>query len=55
MVIVKVKGENLSKFLNNWDKEIYDLNVEVRKITLKQKNEQLVVRKKEGLVFRLHK
>ena len=52
---VKVRGENLSKFLNLWDKEIYDLNVELRKINLKQKKEQLVVRKKEGLVFRLHK
>ena len=55
MVKVKVRGENLSKFLNSWDKEIYDLNVELRKINLKQKKEQLVIRKKEGLTFRLHK
>ena len=55
MVKVKVKGENLSKFLNIWDKEIYDLNVELRKINLKQKKEKLVIRKKEGLTFRLHK
>ena len=55
MVKVKVKGDNLSKFLNTWDKEIYDLNVELRKINLKQKKEHLVIRKKEGLVFRLHK
>jgi len=55
MVKVKIKGENLSKFLNTWDKEIYDLNVELKKINLKQKKEQLVIRKKEGWVFRLHK
>ena len=55
MVKVKVKGDNLSKFLNTWDKEIYDLNVELRKINLKQKKEQLVIQKKEGFTFRLHK
>ena len=55
MVKVKVKGDNLSKFLNNWDKEVYDLNVELRKINLKQKKEKLIIRKKEGLMFRLHK
>ena len=52
---VKVRGENLSKFLNLWDKDIYDLSEKLKKINLKQKKEQLVVRKKEGLVFRLHK
>ena len=55
MVKFKVKGDNLSKFLNTWDKEIYDLREKIKKINLKQKKEQLVVRKKEGLVFRLHK
>ena len=55
MVKFKVKGENLYKFLNAWDKEVYDLDVELRKINLKQKKEQLVVRKKEGLMFSLHK
>ena len=55
MVKVKVKGDNLSKFLNTWDKEIYDLNVELRKINLKQKKEHLVIRKKEGFTFRLNK
>ena len=38
MVKFKVKGENLHKFLNAWDKEVYDLDVEVRKINLKHKN-----------------
>ena len=52
---IKVKGDNLSKFLNIWDKEIYELNIELRKISLKQKKDQLVMRKKEGLTFRLHK
>ena len=55
MVKVKVRGENLSKFLNSWDKEIYYLSEELRKINLKQKKEQLIIRKKEGLVFKLHK
>ena len=55
MVKVKVKGDNLSKFLNTWYKEICDLNVELRKINLKQKKGHLVIRKKEGLAFRLHK
>ena len=55
MVKVKVKGDNLSKFLNTWDKEIYDINVELRKINLKQKKEQQVVRRKEGFTFRPHK
>ena len=55
MVKVKVKGENLSKFLKAWDKEVCDLNVELRKINLKQKNEQLLVRRKEGFSFRPHK
>ena len=52
---VKVRGANLSKFLNSWDKEIYDLSEELRKINLKQKKEQLVIRKKEGLAFKLRK
>ena len=55
MVKVKVKGDNLSKFLNTWDKEIYDLNAELRKINLKQKKENLVIQKKEGFTFRLQK
>ena len=55
MVKVKVKGENLSKFLHSWDKDICDLNEELKKINLKQKKEQLVIRKKEGHLFRLHK
>ena len=55
MVKVKFNGENLSKFLKAWDKEVYDLNVELRKINLKQKKEQLVVRRKEGFTLRPHK
>ena len=51
----KVKDDNLSKFLNTWDKEIVDLNLELRKISIKQKKEQLVIRKKEGFTFRLNK
>ena len=46
---VKVRGENLSKFLNSWDKEIYDLSKELRKINLKQKKEKLIIKKKKDL------
>ena len=55
MVKVKVKGDNLSKFLNTWDKEIHVLNLELRKINLKQKKERPIIQKKEGFTFRLHK
>ena len=55
MVRTKVTGKSLSKFLNTWDREIYDLNIEIKKIHLKQKKEKIVFRKKEGLLFRLNK
>ena len=45
MVKVKIKSDNLSKFLNSWDKEIYDLSEELRKINLKQKKEKLIIKK----------
>ena len=51
MLRIKAKGNDLSKFLKIWDKEVYELNVELRKIYLKQKKEQLVIQKKEELVF----
>jgi len=55
MLRIKAKGNDLSKFLKIWDKEVYELNVELRKIYLKQKKEQLVIQKKEELVFRQYK
>ena len=55
MVKIKLKGESLSKFFKAWDKEVYDLNIELKKINLKQKKEQHLKRKKEGLVLRLNK
>ena len=55
MVRTKITGESLSKFLNTWDREIYDLNLELKKLYLKQKKEKLVFRKKEGFTFRLNK
>ena len=55
MVRTKVRSKNLSKFLNTWDKEIYDLNLELKKLYLKQKKEKLVFQKKEGFTFRLDK
>ena len=55
MVKIKIKNRDLSKFLNAWDREVYDLNVELKKMHLKQKKEQVILRKKEGLTFRVHK
>ena len=37
MVKVKDKGGDITKFLNAWDKEAYDLNVELKKMHQKQK------------------
>ena len=46
MVKVKVKGGNLTIFLDAWDKKTYDLKLEIKKIYLKQKREQTILRKK---------
>ena len=53
MVKVKVKSGNLAKFLKAWDREAYDLNVELKKMHQKQKKEQVILRKKEGFTFRV--
>ena len=37
MVKVKVKDGSMTKFLDAWDKKTYDLNLELKKIFLKQK------------------
>ena len=55
MVKAKVKGGEITKFLNAWDKEVYDLNVKLKKMRLKQKKEQVIFRKKERFAFRVHK
>ena len=55
MVKVKVEDGGLTKFLDAWDKKAYDLEVELKKIHLKQKKEQVIIRKKEGLTFRAQK
>ena len=55
MVKVKDKDGDITKFLNAWDKEACDLNLELKKMHLKQKKEQVILRKKEGLTFRAHK
>ena len=54
MVKNKVIAKDLSKFLNNWDRKISNLNIEVKKINLKQKKEKTTLKKKEGFTFRLH-
>ena len=53
--MVKFKVKDISSFLNTWDREIYDLNTVLKKMTKKQKKEQLILRKKEGHTFRVHK
>ena len=55
MVKVKVKDGNITKFLDAWDKKTYDLNLELKKIFLKQKREQVILQKKKGVTFRVHK
>ena len=55
MVKNKVEGGDITKFLNVWDKEAYDLKVELKKIHLKQKKEQVIFQKKEGFTFRVQK
>ena len=55
MVKDKVEGGDITEFLNSWDKEAYDLKVELKKIHLKQKKEQVIMRKKEGFAFRAQK
>ena len=53
MVKNKVTAKDLSKFLNSWDREISNLNIEVNKLNLKQKKERTTLKKKEGFTFRL--
>ena len=54
MVKNKFKREDISKFLNSWDREISNLNIEVKKINLKQKKERARLKKKEGFTFGLY-
>ena len=53
MVKNKFNTEDISKFLNSWDREILNLNIEVKKINLKQKKERSSLRKKEEFTIRL--
>ena len=53
MVKNKFKKEDISKFLNSWDRKISNLNIEVKKINLKQKKERTTLKKKEEFTFRL--
>ena len=48
MVKVKDKGGDITKFLNAWDKEAYDLNVELKKMHQKQKKNKLSYERKKG-------
>ena len=53
MVKNKFKREDISNFLKSWDREISNLNIEVKKINLKQKKERATLKKKEVFTFRL--
>ena len=54
MVKVKIKNGDITQFLSAWDKEAYDLNLDLKKMLLKQKKKQIFIRKKEGHTFRAH-
>ena len=54
MVKVKVKNGDITQFLHAWDREAYDLNLELKKMLLKQKKGQIFPQKKEGHTFRAH-
>jgi hypothetical protein len=54
MVKIKVKNGDITQFLYAWDREAYVLNLELKKILLKQKKRQVSPRKKEGHTFRAH-
>ena len=54
MVKVKVKNGDITQFLHAWDREAYDLNLELKKMLLKQKKGKAFPRKKEGHTFRAH-
>ena len=54
MVKVKVKNGDITQFLHAWDREAYDLNLELKKMLLKQKKGQVFLWKKEGHTFRAH-
>ena len=54
MVKVKVKNGDITQFLHAWDREAYDLNLELKKMLLKQKKGRFSPRKKEGHTFRAH-
>ena len=53
--MVKIKVRDITEFLNTWDREIYDLNILLKKMNKKQKKDQSIMRKKEGHTFRVHK
>ena len=53
--MVKVKVRNITEFLTAWDREIYDLNILLKKMHKKQKKDRSILRKKEDHMFRVHK
>ena len=54
MVKVKIKNGDITKFLHAWDKKAYDLNIELKKMLLKQKRGRLShARKKDILLERI--
>ena len=51
----KIRDKNITKFLNSWDKEIYNLNIKLKQMNQRQKRENVILRKKEGYTFRINK
>ena len=45
--MAKDKVKNITKFLNSWDKEIYNLNIKLKQMNQRQKRENVILRKKE--------
>ena len=50
MVNSKFKNQDISKFLNSWDRNILNLNIEVKKINLKQRKEKATLKKGDIII-----
>ena len=51
MVKVKVKNGDITQFLHAWDREAYDLNLELKKMLLKQKKGRFSHGRKKGILL----
>ena len=51
MVNGKVKNVDITQFLSTWDREARDLNLELKKMLLKQKKGKLSHGRKKGILL----